>query len=421
MPDRDQIDKADRAQEAIRLTSYMMHRHYCDNDVESVIELFDEDIHWIGCGEAEYAMGRQSLSDIFRGFDGQVPKCIIEDEQYQALEISDDSYLCTGRLWISTDPSTGVYIRVHQRVSMIFRWRGEKPLCCHIHISNPYIEMQEDDVGFPTAMAQQTRDYMQEIVEKQKRQITAQAAELDSIYNTVPCFIIRILRTSEGCRLLTFNKALSELLGLSDEDMRSLDWSEGIAPFVYNDDRRRILAALQKLSMPGDFNYVDYRVKCRDGRLMYLNCSNSLISEDENGAVIQRIAFDITKRIELENILTQMSFEDALTGLLNRNRLNYDIKNSELHTEGLTAVVCIDINGLKHINDTRGHIAGDELIRRTGDMLLSSFKGRVYRMGGDEFVVVKEMADEAEFQRELRLLLQTAEREDISISIGYTC
>ena len=52
MPDRDQTDKAYRAQEAIRLTSYMMHRHYCENDVESIIELFDEDIHWIDCAEA---------------------------------------------------------------------------------------------------------------------------------------------------------------------------------------------------------------------------------------------------------------------------------------------------------------------------------------------------------------------------------
>ena len=58
-----------------------------------------------------------------------------------------------------------------QRVSMIFRWVEGKPRCCHIHVSNPYEEMADEDEGFPMKMAKQTHDYLQQCIEQQKKQI----------------------------------------------------------------------------------------------------------------------------------------------------------------------------------------------------------------------------------------------------------
>lgn len=411
-----------KAQTVVDLTSYMMHKHYCENDIEALIALFDdEEFNWLGTGEQEYATGSARVKSIFRQFVGQVPKCNIYDEQYDTLKIAPDAYLCTGRLWIETDPSTDVYLRVHQRVSTIFRFVGEEAKCCHIHISNPYIEMTDEDVGFPTKIAKQTHDYMQQCIAEQKRQIEAQTAELNSIYNTVPCFIIRLLKTDKGCRLLTFNNALSELLGCTVEEVKGMDWSEGIAANVYKEDRERLSASIRRLEKPGDTSVVDYRLRSKDGKLIYLSCTNSLISEDAGGKIIQRIAFDISKRIELEHILTQMSFEDSLTGMLNRNRMNYDIKNNELDTEDELAVVCIDINGLKAINDTKGHIAGDELIKDTAAGITASFRGKAYRVGGDEFIVIEERASREELEREIGALLDRLRDKHINIAIGIAC
>lgn len=84
--------------------------------------------------------------------------------------------MCSGRLWISTDPSTGISLRVHQRVTLGFRETDQGLRCCHIHISNPYQETMDDDVGFPTHMAQQSYEYLQEQVE-QKRREAAQEME----------------------------------------------------------------------------------------------------------------------------------------------------------------------------------------------------------------------------------------------------
>ena len=85
--------------------------------------------------------------------------------------LSPDACLCTGRLWIATDASTQISLRVHQRITTAFRWRDGQPRCCHIHISNPYSEMAEDDVGFPTKMAQQSYQYLQERIKAQREQI----------------------------------------------------------------------------------------------------------------------------------------------------------------------------------------------------------------------------------------------------------
>ena len=62
----------DPKQEAIRLTSYILHMHYYENDVEAMIDLFDEDdcFSWFGAAEHEYAIGSNTVAEIFREFKG---------------------------------------------------------------------------------------------------------------------------------------------------------------------------------------------------------------------------------------------------------------------------------------------------------------------------------------------------------------
>ena len=220
-----------REQTTMESTSYILHKHYCENDMESIIALMDPSFSWLGTGENEYAAGRDTVAGIFLQFKGQVPKCRISDEEYTAIEATPDVYICSGRLWITTDPSTNIYLRVHQRVTMVFCWRPEDARCSHIHIFNPYIEMSPDDVGFPSKMAKQSYEYLQACVQEQKRKIAEQASELSSIINTVPCAIIRLLRTHTPSgptyRLLTFNQEVLKQFGRNAEESAAMDWSGG--------------------------------------------------------------------------------------------------------------------------------------------------------------------------------------------------
>ena len=139
-------------------------------------------------------------------------------------------------MYVATDPSENIYLRVHQRVTTIFRRAGDRIRCCHIHLSNSYTEMEKDELGFPEKMARLSYEYMRQCIDEQKKRLEAQTTELVSIYNTVPCAIIRLLRTDDGCRLLSFNRALAEMMALDEEGIRRQDWKRGFCGDVEPED-----------------------------------------------------------------------------------------------------------------------------------------------------------------------------------------
>ncbi len=105
-------------------------------------------------------------------------------------------------------------------------------------------------------------------------------------------------------------------------------------------------------------------------------------------------------RLRLENerensrMFRSMANTDSMTGVRNKhayseyeNSINTMIRSGELK-DGIAVLVC-DINGLKHVNDTQGHAAGDRLIKEACDLICEHFDhGAVFRIGGDEFVVI---------------------------------
>lgn len=407
-----------REQTAKELTSYLMHKHYQENDIDAITDTFGENFLWLGAGEEEYAAGTRKVKEIFRQFRGKVVKCSISDEEYETAMITPEVCLCMGRMWVATDPETQVFLRVHQRISTLFKWVEGKPYCCHIHLSNPYVEMVEGDVGFPTKMARQSYDYMQSFIEEQKRRIDEQTAELASIYNTVPCSIIRLLRTEQGCRLLTFNRALAGMIGVQEKEIPKLDWSRGFSRIVDKNSRQALEEALLRLQRPGDSNTVEYPLVKDDGEVIYISSTNTFIRTTKEGQVLQRLAFDITERVHLEQQLRRLGFEDTLTGLYNRNRFNYDMAVLGAKPPRQLGIASFDINGMKQVNDQYGHKAGDELLARTAAHIRKGFPGRGYRVGGDEFVVIDPEAEELRFHQTIKEICAAMEGSGIFIAAG---
>ncbi len=407
-------------QTAIDLTRYIMHKHYCENDVEAIIELLDEPIIWFGAGEQEYATQYDTLVDTFRRFSGKVLPCVLTDESYDALEIAPNAYLCAGRVWISTAPSTGTYLKVHQRVTTIFRQVDNKIRCCHIHISNPYTEMMEGEEGFPSHMAAQSQKYFQQCMAEEKKLLDSQNAELASIYDTVPCAIIRLIRQNGSYRLLTCNQALADILGKTRREAESQDWSKGYPKDVDPDDIPLLEDALARLQKPEDSFHVAFRILKENNKPIHLSSKISMISQSPHGQVIQVSAYNVTARVELESMLQRLSFEDSLTGLLNRNGFNRDIDYLRSEKIFQLGVACFDLNELKKTNDHLGHSSGDSLIQGAAAHIRSSFQEKAYRVGGDEFVVINTTMDESSFGRAVNEVCQNMKSSGISISEGVS-
>jgi diguanylate cyclase (GGDEF)-like protein/PAS domain S-box-containing protein len=111
--------------------------------------------------------------------------------------------------------------------------------------------------------------------------------------------------------------------------------------------------------------------------------------EQDYRRVIVTIA-DVTERLQAEENMRYLSTHDVLTGLYNRNFFEAEMERLQNSRLEPVNVMMVDVNGMKFTNDTYGHAAGDELLRRTAQVLRMSFRKEdiIARIGGDEFVVL---------------------------------
>ncbi len=103
-----------------------------------------------------------------------------------------------------------------------------------------------------------------------------------------------------------------------------------------------------------------------------------------------KVSQDISERKQYEENLQYLGTHDPLTGLFNRAYFDAELQRLEASREYPVSIVMADIDGLKTINDTRGHDEGDKLIKGTAEVLLAAFRSGdvVARIGGDEFAVL---------------------------------
>lgn len=116
--------------------------------------------------------------------------------------------------------------------------------------------------------------------------------------------------------------------------------------------------------------------------------------------------------------LELLSYRDVLTNLNNRNQYVKLLERQDGVVLENVGVAYLDINGLKKVNDSYGHEAGDRLIRKTAAVLLHLFSESAYRIGGDEFVIFCPGIGEGEFQSEIQLLRKDIEKKNVSVSVG---
>lgn len=139
--------------------------------------------------------------------------------------------------------------------------------------------------------------------------------------------------------------------------------------------------------------------------------------------LLQSVSFfvlDDIKKKKLTSQLTELSYKDTLTGIWNRNKY-MEILDEFEHTDrpDRLGIIYADINGLKSTNDLHGHLCGDRLICRAAEILNGLFPDNVYRIGGDEFIILCPNISHQEFNEKVDLLYDKVneDRERI-LSIG---
>jgi len=178
-----------------------------------------------------------------------------------------------------------------------------------------------------------------------------------------------------------------------DEWMAGRLWRERLHP----DDRGRVLASDERFKATGGTVDQEYRLLARDGSVVWVREETILVrGAGGEPLYVQGIMSDVTERKALEEKLEHLAFHDGLTGLANRrlfvDRLGQALGKTGRHEGRKVAVLFMDLDDFKHVNDSLGHEAGDLLLTVVAQRLERCLRTEdtLARFGGDEFVVLVE-------------------------------
>lgn len=198
---------------------------------------------------------------------------------------------------------------------------------------------------------------------------------------------------------LYWSPRLREIVGTPKESFASqfADFESRLHP----DDVERVRAA-RRAHMRDKVPYsIEYRLRHENGLYVWVRARGQAVWDGAGNPVrMAGSTEDVTERIHLEQKLAYLAHHDSLTGLYNRAVFNERLEAAlKLTARGETfALLFVDLDGFKNVNDTLGHAAGDELLKYVAERLRRSVreKDTVVRLGGDEFALILNSAKTVE-------------------------
>jgi diguanylate cyclase (GGDEF)-like protein/PAS domain S-box-containing protein len=247
---------------------------------------------------------------------------------------------------------------------------------------------------------------------------------LDAVLDAAASLIV--VGDSEG-RLLSWNRACEQLSGYTAEEI-------GRSPaildrLVVEEDREKAGSVADALARGESPVLMETRWRTRSGdvRLISWSCTG-VTAPDGTITHIVATGIDVTERRRLERRLRHLADHDDLTGLINRRRFQEELQRhlAEGRRYGLTgALLVLDLDGFKEVNDSHGHSAGDRVLCAVADALRTRLRASdvVARLGGDEFAVLLWNIDEADAHKkalaiEAAIARTTATHSGATLSVG---
>lgn len=191
-----------------------------------------------------------------------------------------------------------------------------------------------------------------------------------------------------------YSSRWKSMLGYADEDIPPdiSVWGE----LVHPDDKQRVLDAVQ-LHLDGQTPEFmqEYRIRCKNGSWKWLLARGIALRDTQRPDKVRMLGVnsDITERKESEARIEYLAYYDPLTGLANRkllaDRMQQAIAAAERSLQ-CGALLFIDLDGFKPVNDLWGHSVGDQMLVQVAQRLTQSLRtgDTVARIGGDEFVIL---------------------------------
>ncbi len=223
-------------------------------------------------------------------------------------------------------------------------------------------------------------------------------------------------KTLEGI-VLSWNRGAERLYGYSSAEMVGQP-IERLVPDVIESDVPMIL---EKVRRNERVEHYETKRQRADGAIRDVSLTVSPVRDgDGNTVAAATIARDITERIRLEERLKELVYHDDLTGLMNRRRFTAEAERKVAHCERYGwrgAVLLLDLDNFKALNDALGHNAGDNLIKRAALRMREVVRSTdlLARLGGDEFGILLPEADADEAETTARKLVEVMATQEVLI------
>ena len=190
-----------------------------------------------------------------------------------------------------------------------------------------------------------------------------------------------------------------------------------------DEDWERVARAHAKLAGRPDIHVRSVRLRHRDGSIRIADFSGVRLDEREDLSVWT--IEDVTERHRLTETLSRQALFDMLTGLPNRRALDMEFEKAigrSRRAETILAVVMMDLDGFKPINDAHGHDIGDQVLREVARRLRGALRQTdfIARFGGDEFVLLIEGCASADEATEVMTKLDQVIAQPITVSPDLT-
>ncbi|MGL4338102.1 MAG: diguanylate cyclase domain-containing protein, partial [Turicibacter sp.] len=245
---------------------------------------------------------------------------------------------------------------------------------------------------------------------------------LQTVIDTIPNVIFykdkdsRYIRTNKECKEFYNRMGTGNIIGKTDLEINP---DRLLAEKMMQDDKR-IIESKQ-------VHFTEPTLRLPNGKVERREVVKAPVINDQDEVIgIVGLSRDITQKKELEDKLKYLSYTDILTGVYNRTCFEEKIKEFQQESCLPIGVIMGDVNGLKLVNDTLGHLEGDRLLISISSVLMRVFgnKGDIFRWGGDEFVILVPNTDNQkceEFVEEIKRQCKLESGSDLielSISLG---
>ncbi len=232
------------------------------------------------------------------------------------------------------------------------------------------------------------------------RKTTVSRNYMDNVVNTMAGSLIVL---SPQGKIRSVNLTTLRLLGYKQEEI--ID--QPVKTIMPDCTELFSMLRLSRPPMQGSISDIETTYLAKDGRKIPVLFSASVMVDTDGEALgIVCAAVDITERKQIENKIAYQALHDSLTGLPNRamfmQTLDHALARARRHGESV-AVMFVDLDQFKLVNDTMGHDVGDELLRQVGPRLLSALRESdvLARHGGDEFLILLANAEECDKREEV--------------------